>query len=413
MVKNGKTTSAAEEAAEKHRLPDLVVFIISLVLALGLWVYVAAGETGTFEAVIADVEININNSGKRVLEQSAKTVDVTVVGKRGAVEKLTAADIGAYADASDKDTGRFTLPVTVVLPDGVSAAVKAKSVDYISVMLGEITKKTIPVQAYIANFNTDGNYELGVNEAHFSTDEITIEGAEADVEKVSKAMVRLSLGHVVDSVSATGELFLADENGNEIVNNDIILSHRTVDVEIPLYTTKFVPLAVDFLHGLYNSKNADIKVDPPRIELRGTKSDLAAIEKIVVCTIDEKREDFETRTAGFSLPQGVTSVNGINSAKVTLKHIGTSVREVVCPIQVNNPNNLSYTLASLTINITLRGDTQYLSYMSSDRITAMVDLSQLGVITGKSIAAVKISIAEPYTGYVWELGDYSVTVNIK
>ena len=227
-------------------------------------------------------------------------------------------------------------------------------------------------------------------------------------------MVLSGLGRLTDSLIATGSLQLVDAQGEVLTSPYLKLQTKSVSVNIPVYITKEVPLTVAYKHGYFNDSNAEVTVIPSTILLKGEASVLNGIDELMIATIDEKKTSEETTSHKIELPAGTESIHGIQYVqyKVTLKNTSTK-QLVISEFSVNNPNNLKYELAVDSITLTMRGETRYVSFISAASVDAYVDLSNLSNVTGNVTVPVTFTVNSMYNGYVYELGDYNITVKIS
>ncbi|MGN1128884.1 MAG: hypothetical protein ACI4T6_08020, partial [Candidatus Flemingiibacterium sp.] len=104
---------------------------------------------------------------------------------------------------------------------------------------------------------------------------------------------------------------------------------------------------------------------------------------------------------------------GSRTASISITHKGTETRDVVVSnIAVNNPNNLIYTLEQSSITVRFRGTYSKLSLLSSNNITANVDLGYLTNASGTVEVPVTFTLADALSASVYEIGDYKLRVTI-
>lgn len=102
-----------------------VLMLISLLVAIALWMFVMGSVDPQVSARVTDVTVEMQ--GTDVLadkELSAtvnkpKVVTVTIEGKRSQVKKVKDKGVKAYIDVSNCDYGKNETEIHVKLPDGV------------------------------------------------------------------------------------------------------------------------------------------------------------------------------------------------------------------------------------------------------------------------------------------------------
>ena len=102
-----------------------VLMLISLLVAIALWMFVMGNVDPSVSERISDVKIEMQ--GTDVLEAKGltatinkpKIVTVTIEGKRSQVKKAKDKGISAYIDVSTCNYGKNETEIHVKIPDGV------------------------------------------------------------------------------------------------------------------------------------------------------------------------------------------------------------------------------------------------------------------------------------------------------
>ncbi|MBO5274173.1 MAG: hypothetical protein J6I45_06125 [Clostridia bacterium] len=401
---------------KKRRRGDFIAKILCVLFAFLFWLYVMNEDSPTFEKLFTDIPIEIINidpdSNLSVISGYDNTVDITLVGKRRDVLNVESADLRAYVDASAiTEAGTATLEIITEVPGNLRETEKTKS--SVRIYFDEKDSVQVPVEVVMTEFSLADGYELGDTVPNI--EEVTVTGPAVQLSAIDSAQVVLSgLGRLTDSLIATGSLQLVDAQGEVLTSPYLKLQTKSVSVNIPVYITKEVPLTVAYKHGYFNDSNAEVTVIPSTILLKGEASVLNGIDELMIATIDEKKTSEETTSHKIELPAGTESIHGIQYVqyKVTLKNTSTK-QLVIREFSVNNPNNLKYELAVDSITLTMRGETRYVSFISAASVDAYVDLSNLSNVTGNVTVPVTFTVNSMYNGYVYELGDYNITVKIS
>jgi len=422
MNKNKKEKIMADEkntggtgVNKRSRLFDIFALIGSVMIAFVMWLYVMSAESPSYEQIFTSIPITILEEGAElsVYYGYGSVVDVTVVGRRGDVDKLTSDDIRAVVDIGDiTEAGRHTLPVKVTLPQGISVA--EQSVNTIAVHLDNRSTATVPVTAKITSYQLAEGHEIGEGDIGLSLTEITVQGPETTLRNIASAQAELQLGQVSGSVVIVSGLTLIDHDGAPVTSSYVKMNATTVTATVPVYMYKTLPLEIGCKYGYLNDDNSVISISPPAIRVKGEVGVVDEMTKVTLTSIDEKKLTSDSLKVSITLPQDVVNVDGIEEATVTVKHIGTETAEIVVDnITVNNPNNLNYELTADSINVTLRGDEMSLLYITPKDIRAVVDLSYLNNASGTTSVAVNIKIDDWFSDKVYEIGDYKTAVRLK
>jgi YbbR domain-containing protein len=413
LYKEHEMANSGEYKIKESRISDIAIKILAVIIAFIIWFYAIATDsptfTKTFPAVPVDI-INVAETGLSVISGYDYSVDITVQGKKSVINDLDTKYITANVDVGDIHiAGRYTRPISVTLPDGVTLT--DKSVTSISVYLDNTMTKTVPVKASIKSYMIDNGYELGSATPNIT--EIKVDGPVQVLDKITAAQVSLELGHITNSVTVTDTLSLVDAEGNIITNPYVKMQTTDVEVTVPVYITKEIPLEVGYKYGYFNDNTVKVTISPQSLRIKGDPIIINSINRIVL-PLDEKKVITDTVSQAISLPDGVINVYGTDTAKIYIKHIGTETKDIVVnDFNVINPNGLAYELLDDFITVKVRGPSSYLPYISNTDIRATLDLSGFSNVSGTSSVAVTIEMGGIYKDSVYEVGEYITSVKIN
>lgn len=103
-----------------------VLMILSLLIAIGLWMFVMGQVDPQTTIVVSDVKVemvgtsSLEDIGLTATLVKPKIVNVTITGKRSEVNKAKKKGIEAYIDVSTCDYGENQGEIRIDLPSGVS-----------------------------------------------------------------------------------------------------------------------------------------------------------------------------------------------------------------------------------------------------------------------------------------------------
>ncbi len=415
IIKDTTIESEAPKNGKKRASFDVAARIIALLFAFILWFYVSSFDTTMSEETFRQIPVVIQNKGPySVLSGSGSTVDVIVEGSKNIINSIDTDDFYAYVDVSDvAEAGKYSFDITVESPNGVS--IISKSADKLSVYMDNTTSMSVPVKLKLTDYMIDDGFELGESNATYSLSEITVTGPYNVIKNIESAQLSAALGHITSSVTYKGSLELIDEQGETVNNSYIKMNTSEVTVYIPLYEYKKVPLTVDYKYGYYTETNSEIKVEPSEITIKGETDKIKDINSINLTTIDEKSVLGDGQyVCNINLPEGITSAENFETAVVSIKHTESYTKELVIDdITVINPSGLDYELMTTSVTIKVRGASTFLSYISSENIEAIADLSNIKNVNGTVIVPLTFSISRLYSSNVYEIGSYSVSVKVN
>ena len=387
--------------------------IISVLLAFIIWFYVMNIENPSYNKTFADITIEIDES---YTEFSTYTpydykVDITLEGRKADINALTLNDIKAYVDTSTiPASGRYTLEVQIDVPNNIT--VKEQSLKTISVFFDNKSSTVVPVVAELVSYVLEDGYEIDKSAIELEISTVEVTGPQSILDTIARAQVNLTLGNVKNSVTVRGILTLINDNNEVVSNANVKLQRTEVTASIPVFVYKTIPLYADYKYGYYNT-DTTVDITPETIRIKGEVSVLNEISSLLLLTIDEKNtaDNFNTN---ITLPNNIINVDNLDQANIVITRKNTIDKKfAVTNISVNNPKNLNYELLDDSVNVTIRGDSQYMNYITDKDISVEVDLSAITNATGTTSVIVKIIISDNYSKHVYELGDYKMSVRIN
>lgn len=407
-------------SASPRKNHDWIPKALCLLFAFFIWLYVMQVDSPEHEEVFHSVSVELINtsvlegeSGLSIYSGYGNMVDVTVIGKKSVINKLSSEDIRVNADVSDLKTAGFhSVSLKADLPAGLTLG--SLSQNSIQVYCDEKASAVVDVRARLTSFTMASRLEMGELQTDYDT--VVVSGPKTALSQISYALVTLDLGNVDASITATGKLSLMDSSGNRIENPYLRMSRSEVTVYVPVYTYKTLPLTVRYKYGYYNSENVNVTIQPSTLEVRGDPAVLDRLTEIVVATLDEKKIAGDvTQLAPLELESGLTAADGTENATIRVEHIGTYTHTFnVTDIDVTGAVGIRYEILDKSLSVTVRGTLEQLSRLKTTDFSAVVDLSgysenSSGVIREPAV----IRIDSTYAAGVYEIGDYSVQVKLN
>ena len=362
--------------------------VISLVAALGIWVYMTGTQTEPIEKTLYGVQVAILGEeelqatrGLVVTDVSVQTVDVTISGTRMNIGRLSSDDVQAVIDVQRlTNAGMFTLNYSLSYPDGVdSSAVRIvrSSPSSVSFQLTRMDDRQFPVEAVFSGSVADG-YMLG--DVEYEPQTITVRGPASVLDSIDKVYAEVSLTDMDATRTVDVPYLLLDADGNEISQEGLEFDFNTISVTIPISKMKDVPIYVTLIEGAGATReNTEINRSVTSITIAGEASVVDGINRIEVGPVDLTRFELTYEdTLEIVLPNDVENISGIEEVDVTVEVTGLAVRDfVVTNISSTGlPEGYSAELMTHSLTVTIRGPEEALSELTSANIRAVADLSK-------------------------------------
>lgn len=405
----GDASADGSLTIKRNKKFDIAARIGCVLVAFVIWVYVMANDSPTAERTFESIPVQITGQGDYALISDIGNVSVTIRGRRGQINQLDKSAIQAYVDISNvRSPGLQKVTVDVSVPSGTTLQSIAPASQLL--YFGNTTTVSVPVDVHIAEYILPEGYVL--DQPVCKPSEISVTGPEDVLARIKSARATIILGQVSGSVTSKAPLVLVDEDGSPVSSNYIKMQVNEATVDIPVSREIELPLTISYKYGYYNEGNVQITCSPQTILVRGEAS---AIENARWnYTIDEKSITGDGQfTIPITLSEGLTNVHDVKEATLTIKHIGTSTKQItITDFAVINPDNLDYTLLTNELHVTLRGTPTNLAFLSDKNVTATIDLSSFKNPSGSVMAPVTISVPQGLAHSVYEIGPYSMVVKL-
>lgn len=408
MEKNNKSRKVAQ-------------IIIAVLVTLALWVYMevyvsppVTVEIRDIPVEFADEETTLAEKGLMLLSGYDTTVDLKLEATRKILMQLDTDKVRAVADTgSITSAGVQTLKYNIIYPSDFSSSgvtVKWKSLDSITVTVGKLYSKEIPVRTEVNGQVADG-YFTGDIQTDPTTLTLRAE-REDDLLNISYAKVTVNIGGATSTVIETLEYTLYDYNDVPVYNDNIRSSRKLIQVTLPVRTTKTVPLKMELI-GADLKDSVLLDIQPKTVTLVGEGSTLESINSVTLDKIYV--EDLVAGLNGpysytIKLPAGVTTTDGITEAVVTVAVNGTM--EGTVTVNTINCESVADGLKAEVrepLEVSLWGSEEAIGKASAADVRVRVDLSAVTEEGEYTLPAVVTTSAE--SGLTVR-GSYEVTVYV-
>ncbi|MBR6523204.1 MAG: hypothetical protein IKT39_01150 [Clostridia bacterium] len=297
--------------------------IVSLVLAIMLWLYVAVTQDPTRTDRVENVEVicglsqNQINQGLSIISKSNDTVYFEATGKRSLVTGVR----GNYYAKLDLDDitapGKYNITPDISRPEGVFISGVSPSV--IEVYVDKYVSSTLPVV-----IQTKGKLS-----GDLVIKDMTADLGQIDVQLPSLALEQIAyIGAVVDlsGISSSSIIncqpVLLDADKEEIELKNIVFDKTNIVVDINVEQIKNVKIMPKVSGMDKYAKGLSVTAVPKSIDLCGDKETLDAISSIETMpfVLQSEVSDGQEFEVKLQLPTGThLKANTENSIKLVFK----------------------------------------------------------------------------------------------
>lgn len=395
--------------------------VISILVALGIWVYVDITQDITASKEISNIPVEFQGEdttlaerGLMLLPDSETTINLKLEGAKSILAQLDTAKLRVQADLSAvTETGIQTVPCRVIYPEykfssRLTATTPTNSFN-ITIDVGELYSREVEIRCDIQGTVAEG-YIAG--EPQFTPEKLELRGPQEEVDAVSYAKVSLNIEDATETVDQALPYVLYNEAGEPISGGDIHAVQDEIRVVLPVDVVKELPLEIDFQEfpGL-SKNNVSYQIEPASIVVSGEASLLNDVDRLVLDSFDlSQLGGNEVYHYVIQLPEGCTNLSGVTRATLTISFIDLiQDTRTATEFQAENvPEGKSVTILTDELTVRIQGTAADVAAVRDRDITVRADLQEVSAASGTYTVPAEILISTG--GDVGVVGTYQVTV---
>ena len=373
---------------------------------------------------IKDVPITVDiptSSMLEVVEGDDTKVSLVLDGKQFEIGSYGPENVRVVADASGiTEPGTYEVPLTVNDNGTRSYSVTSISPSTVTLTFEARTTKLLQIQTSITGLSTPADYIAPENEIVLEPSTVEVSGAESLVSRVERAVVEISFSREVSSTQQqNSKIVYYDENGNKLDTEDISYFHQDVNsvaVTIPVKRVATLPLTVSFLNVPENFPVDELEysLSVDTLTVAAEDSVLRNHNNLVLGYIDFKQMNLLTSSQmdfAVQLPDGFTNMDETEIVTVSFEadNLASTNLSLKNFQLVNVPEGYAVTVEEESLRVYILGRKSIISSIAAGDFVVKVDLSDMRLRSGKY--EMPVSIYAPTKGFVWAVGEYTVTVD--
>ncbi len=419
---NKNQSEAVNPSADR---PKTLRIILSIVIALFVWMAAMLAAPEITKA-IKDVPITVDIPTSAMLEvvDGADTkVALVLDGKQFEIGNYGPENVRVVADASAiTEPGTYEVPLVVSDNGTRSYTVTSISPSTVTLTFEARTTKLLQIQPSITGLTTPADYIAPENEITLDPSTVEISGAESFISRVERAVIEVNFTREVSSTqSQNSKIVYYDAEGNRLETEDITYFHQDVNsvaVTIPVKRVATLPLVVSFLNVPENFPEEELSytLSVDTLTVAAEDSVLRSHSSLVLGYIDFKQMNLLTSSQmdfTVQLPEGFTNMD--DTEVVTASFEADDLASTSLSLKnfqiVNVPDGYTATVEEESLRVYVLGRKSIISGIAAGDFVVKVDLSDMNLRNGKY--EIPVSIYAPTKGFVWAVGEYSVTVDAK
>ena len=357
-------------------LKNIDIKLLSIFLAIILWLYIAGGENPMVENFI-DISLTQTNLGEDlVIKEFPANVSVGIKGPKNIINNISSHQINGIVNFSEiSKEGLYKLKVEVAPPKKTQITRIIPS--EIKVEVEKVLTKEVEVEYSLIGVPEKG-YSL-TDEPQLNPSKVKIISAQSVLENIKQIICAIDISGIKEDLSKKINVKAVDVNGNEV--KEVKIEPDIVEVSISLtrgYPEKQLTVKPKIIGkpapGYYIS---EILSNPDEIKIFGNYSKISNIEFLETIPIDVSGI---TKTLSVKVPPALEEGLNIVEGEVELIEVTIQVKEVIIQKILKNipvvPQNLSpfvsCEIKPEVVDITVEGKNILIDKLEEENIKAFV-----------------------------------------
>ncbi|NCC07830.1 MAG: hypothetical protein EOM30_07275 [Clostridia bacterium] len=398
--------------------------IFSVVLAVALWLVVITvidpNQSRTIPVKVSyDYDATAyKTQGLDLINPPSRTINVQVSGDNSVIGGLTSSDLLVYPDYSTvTGSGDYTLKIEIEKSDSNKKyEITTGNEQYVEVTFDKVVTQKFPIQVSAVGVEPADGYYMDVPLC--SPSEVTLSGPASEMSLIDTVSARVQLTEVrTESVIASVKLTYIDGNGKEVETKNVLSDYDQVEVTIPIYKIKELPVSIVYTGAPagYDTAQLNAALSQSTIRVAGPAEQIDALSEYT-CYVDlTKFKLGESVHCTVSLADGLRNIDSVQDITISFNTVGF-ITKTVTVTQIDIVNAAAGTTVSVPTerisSVTLIGKESELSALSQDSVIAQVDASpsNISVVRGQQNMPVKIII--PSSESIFATGAYTLLCDI-
>lgn len=426
-MKNNSKKFSLESLLNNNRF----LMVVSFIIALGLWVWVAIDKSPEIQTVITNVpvKINLENSipqqlGLQIFGESEFTVDVTVTGKKYVLSNLKAEDIQVEANTNYVNSaGTKTLQLKLSPTDSSEEfTISSVSSTYIEVFFDTYKEVELSLSGDVAtNLKTIIPEGCIMGDIVFSKNTVTVSGPTTEINRITGVYATANVNDVLEKTTTFDpDVKLITDDGSKLEYSKISIDEAEITMTIPVLKVVSLPTVVEFKNApsYFIENPLSYTVYPSTVKVAVPVDVLETTKHFVVDTIDFA--DISNSYNTFNVD--VESINSFKIVDESVKRFRVRInatnyesKTITVPaskiVLKDNRNDFKVTLnGNKDIAVTVIGTPASLEKITADNISIVVDTADKSLTKDTNVIPAKVLVNSE--NGCWAFGKYDIRVKV-
>ncbi|SFQ00624.1 YbbR domain-containing protein [Butyrivibrio proteoclasticus] len=370
--------------------------LASLIFAIIVWFLVTNINDPVTSVRYTNIPVTLKNTNLiteqgqvyTVLDNTDTISSVTIYAPRSIIDSISQNNIVATADIQDLSSlNTVSINVTTNKYSDKIENISTSN-DVVKLSVERKNSKSLAITPTTSGTLADGYVIGGISTGQ---NMIRINGPESVIQKVQTAEVDVDVTGFTSDIITNADIVLYDVDGNQVDTSQISMNAKTVNVNVTIYGTKYVPLKYTIKGEPADGYALTGKVDtnPDQVLIAGKNSAISSVNEIV---IDDEQLDVSGLTGNLActidvedyLPNGVilgdSDYNGTAAVVVHIESVSeetfdVDIKNISVAGEVDGYNVAIEDTEYDTVSLTLTGLTSTISGVSAASLTGTVDVN--------------------------------------
>ncbi|MDN5331096.1 MAG: hypothetical protein PWP45_321 [Tepidanaerobacteraceae bacterium] len=377
---------------------DVALKILSVLVAVVLWLYVMNEQNPQVTYVVRDVPVQLKNldySSLALKDPSQQYfVNVKVRARRSIITGLKPEDIVAEVNLRGRMEGENMVPVSVSVPPNVELL--DFSPKEIMVVLEAVIEEQIPVYVEVKGVPAEG---FAAKTPLATPQAVLVKGPRSLVNSSRKAVVEADISEKNNMVIASLPVKVVDAKGNE--QRGVTYRPETVEVRIPIVPVATVPVTPNIRGNPEEGYMVkEVRVEPSVVMVTGNVEVLKNINQISTEPINVSglSQNVSVET-GLQMPRGVQPFDeALSKVRVLVEIERADLKALSFTGDDISFRNLQAGLRVVPEDgefvLTVRGPNSIIDRVDVDSFKIYADAA--GLSEGEYVLKIKADVPEPY-----------------
>ena len=360
--------------------------VLSVLISLGLWLYVVTVVTPEAEDTFYDIPISYQNDileerGLMVVSETP-TVTVKVKGNRSDLNELNANNITVLVDlAAIQAPGTQMLTPKVIYPGNMAVETISQNPNVLQLKVENRIKKPIPIRLEFLGAVPEG-FIADKDNPVMDTAVVEVVGPQSSMDLIDHATIQVDLDDKTESIVGAFQYVLCDEAGEPVDAEMVTTNVEEVNLSVKIQAIKEVPLTVNLVDGGGATKDScKLELTRDSIWVSGNEARLRDLESVELGTVNlsDLKEEPNTRVFEIILPEGVTNMTGETEVTATISFPDLVRKKLTISknkfVTTGVPEGTEVVWITEMVEVELRGPSALMKKLSEKDITVSVDFT--------------------------------------